>query len=113
MKQEQATTAPTLREVGAEPRKRRMRIFSAKEKSQAVLALWSGRRSASRLMKELGVPWGIINTWEKRALTGMLTALDPTWKQPEAGPLRLPARVERLMEQTLAPRPVAEPAVTN
>jgi len=103
MKQEQAT-------VGKE-RKRQMRVYSAKEKSQAVLALWSGRRNASSLMKELGVAWGLLNHWEKRALTGMLTALDPTWKQPEAGALRLPARVERLMEQTL--NPAVEPATAN
>jgi hypothetical protein len=80
-------------------------VYSAKEKSQAVLALWSGRRSASSLMKELGVAWGVLNGWEQRAISGMLTALDPTWKQPEAGPLRLPIRVERLMEQTLNPAP--------
>jgi len=88
-------------------RKRRPgQVFSAKEKSRAVLALWSGRRSASALMKELRVPWGTLNSWEKRALAGMLTALDPKWKQV-AGPQELPGRVERLMESTLGP--VAEP----
>jgi transposase-like protein len=89
-------------------RKRPMKVYSAKEKSQAVLSLWSGRRSAASLMKELGVAWGLLNHWEKRALTGMLTALDPTWKQPEAEGVRLPARVERLMNQTLSP--AVEPA---
>lgn len=103
MKQEQTT-------AGKE-RKRQRRVYSAKEKSQAVLSLWSGRRNAASLMKELGVAWGVVNSWEKRALTGMLTALDPTWKQPEAESLRLPSRVERLMEQTLNPAP--EPAPTN
>ena len=97
MKQEQAATT--------EPRKRKWRTFSAREKSQAVLALWSGRRSASGLMKDLGVPWGNINAWEKRALTGMLTALDPMWKQPEEATMRLPPRVERLLDQTLKPAP--------
>jgi len=103
MKQEQATAG--------EGRKRRAKMHSAKEKSQAVLSLWSGRRNASSLMKELGVAWGVLNSWEKRALTGMLTALDPTWKQPEEGPLGLPSRVERLMAQTLNPAP--EPAASN
>ena len=104
MKQEQATAAT------AGTRRRRARIYSAKEKSQAVLALWSGRRSASALMKELGESWGVLNAWEKRAITGMLTALDPTWKQPKEGERRLPRRVERLMEQTVKP---VEPAPAN
>jgi len=91
-------------ETTTEPQRRRAtRIFSAKEKSQAVLALWSGRRTPSALSKELGVPWTAVNTWEKRALSGMLTALDPKWKQPVAGPQSLPPRVEKLMEQTLRP----------
>jgi hypothetical protein len=105
MKQEQTTA------VG-EPRKRRTRVYSAKEKAQAVLALWSGRRGAAALMKELSVPWGSLNGWEKRALAGMLTALDPTWKQVEAGQPSLPRRVEKLIEQTLKPAPESEPAAS-
>jgi len=107
MKQETATA------VASEPKKRNTRVFTAKEKCQAVLALWSGRRSAAALTKELGVPWAILNLWEKRALAGALTALDPLWKQPEEGPLRLPNRLERLMEQTLKPALAAVPAPTN
>ena len=83
MKQEQA--------VGEEQKKRPNRVYSAKEKAQAVLALWSGRRNPAALMKELELSWGIINTWEKRALAGMLTALDPTWKQAEEAQRRLNA----------------------
>ena len=45
MKQEQA--------VGEEQKKRPNRVYSAKEKAQAVLALWSGRRNPAALMKEL------------------------------------------------------------
>ena len=83
-------------------RRRRTRTYSAKEKSQAVLSLWSGRRSAASLMKAMDVPWALLNNWEKRALTGMLSALDPTWQQP-AQSSALPPRVERLLQQTLEP----------
>jgi hypothetical protein len=100
MKQEQA--------AGTEPKRRRE--HSAKEKAQAVLALWSGRRSPSALSKELELPWAVINTWEKRALAGMLTALDPNWKQAGEERPSLPQRVERLIEQTLKPAAAAEPA---
>ena len=96
----------------AEQKKRRTHLYSAREKAQAVLALWSGRRGPSALTKELGVPWAAINTWEKRALSGMLTALDPTWKQAAQEQPSLPPRVEKLIEQTLKPT-VAEPAAVN
>lgn len=102
MKQEQA--------AGEEQKKRPNRVFSAKEKAQAVLALWSGRRNPAALMKELELPWGIINTWERRALSGMLTALDPTWKQAEEAQPSLPSRLEKLIEQTLKPAAAAKPA---
>jgi len=89
-------------------RRRRTRMFTAKEKSQAVLSLWSGRRSPSALTKALDVPWVVLNDWEKRALSGMLTALDPNWQKPaQAG---LPPRLERLMQKTLEPS--AAPAAT-
>ncbi len=92
-------------------RRRRTRTYSAKEKSQAVLSLWSGRRSASSLMKAMDVPWAVLNHWEKRALSGMLSALDPTWQQP-AQSSALPPRVERLLLQTLEPT-VATPTETK
>lgn len=101
-------------ETEAEPktgRSRTMRRFEAKEKSQAVLALWSGRRSASSLSKELGVPWGILRNWESRALSGMLGALDPNWNQSIRKPCDLPERLEKLLAQTT--RAVTEPESTT
>ena len=89
-------------------RRRRTRTYSAKEKSQAVLSLWSGRRSAASLMKAMDVPWAVLNHWEKHALAGMLSALDPTWQQTTQSST-LPPRVERLLQQTLEPA-VATPA---
>ena len=89
-------------------RRRRTRTYSAKEKSQAVLALWSGRRSASSLMKAMDVPWAVLNHWEKRALAGMLSALDPTWQQSTQSSA-LPPRVERLLLQTLEPAAATTP----
>jgi transposase-like protein len=83
-------------------RRRRTRVISAKEKSQAVLSLWSGRRNTSALTQALGVSWGVIHDWERRALSGMLTALDPGWQKP-AEASALPPRVEKLITQTLTP----------
>jgi transposase-like protein len=105
MKQEAAT--------GTESKRRRTRVYSAKEKAEALLALWSGRRSISALMKELEAPWAILNGWEKRALTGMLSALDPTWKKSAEGQPTLPARLEKLIEQTVNPTAAAQPPAAN
>ena len=96
MKQEQAASE--------RPQRRSQRTFSAREKSQAVLSLWSGRRNASALMKELSVPWGVLHGWEQRAIAGILTALDPGWQQSPEAVSSLPARVEKLMERTLLPK---------
>jgi len=105
MKQEQTT--------GIKERKQVCRAHSAKEKAAAVLAVWSGRRSPSALTKELGVPWSAINQWEKRALSGMLSALDPTWKQDGEDQPSLPRRVEKLIEKTLKPAVPVEAVVAN
>lgn len=96
-----------------EKRKRQpQRLFGVKEKSQAVLSLWSGRRSASALMKELSVPWGVLHGWEQRAIQGILTALDPGWKQTKEAVSNLPERVEKLIERTI-PKPQAPEEQTN
>lgn len=93
---------------GAQPKKRTVRMFSAKEKAQAVLSLWSGRRGASALMKEMAVPWGVLHGWEQRAIGGILTALDPGWQQTAEKTVGLLPRVERLIAKTLVPKPQAE-----
>lgn len=99
--------------LGTEVKKQQSRMCSAKEKAQAVLALWSGRRTPSALTKELGLPWAVINGWEKRALSGMLTALDPRWKQAEEAQPSLPPRVEKLIEQTVKPAAPETPVAAN
>lgn len=55
-------------------RKPRKQI-GARAKAQAVLAVWSGRRSASQMCRELGVNWGSLHGWERKGLQGILKAL--------------------------------------
>ena len=102
----------TVTGSAGERKRQPQRLFGAKEKSQAVLSLWSGRRSASALMKELSVPWGVLHGWEQRAIQGILTALDPDWKQAKEAVSNLPSRVEKLIEKTL-PKPQAPEGQTN
>ena len=77
-------------------------VRSAREKCQAVLALWTGRRRPSEICRELQIPANLLSGWQERALEGMLQALEPrTRQQEERGPLLAP-RLERLLERKLA-----------
>jgi len=69
------------------PRKAR-RIVSAREKAQAILAVWSGHRSASQVCRELDVNWGSLNGWERKGVQGILKALGgEATSLPTQGPL--------------------------
>lgn len=76
--------------------KRNRRAHPAREKCLAVLSVWAQKRRASALCRELGISWGILNQWEKRALQGMLEGLG---QKVESGdqPVSLGRRLERLL----------------
>jgi transposase-like protein len=50
--------------------------FTAQQKVEAVLSVWSERRSPSEVCRAMGVAWTILNQWQERALEGMLQALE-------------------------------------
>lgn len=50
--------------------------FSAQEKAQAVLAVWTEKASAAAVSRELGVNQISFAQWQKRAMEGMLQALE-------------------------------------
>jgi hypothetical protein len=77
-------------------------VRSAREKCQAVLALWTGRRRPSEICHDLAIPANLLHGWQERAMEGMLTALEPrTRKQEERGPMLAP-RMEKLLDRKLA-----------
>lgn len=81
--------------------KKERTVRSAKEKCQAVLAVWTGRRRPSEVCRELGVPANLLNGWQARAMEGMLAALEPrTRRQEDRGPL-LDPKMEKLLEQRM------------
>lgn len=76
-------------------------VRSAREKCQAVLALWTGSRRPSEICRELAIPANLLNGWQERAMEGMLQALEPrTRKQEDRGPMLAP-RMERLLDRKL------------
>lgn len=50
--------------------------FSAQEKAQAVLAVWTDKASAAAVSRELGINQISFGQWQKRAMEGMLQALE-------------------------------------
>ena len=82
--------------------RRTRRSYSAGENATAILAVWAGRRRASRVCRELGVNWGIFNSWEKRAIQGIRATLgDPSGESPaEREGVVLGKRLESLLGQS-------------
>src|SRR5512137_2492321 len=69
---------PKVEKAGVEE-KRRRRILghTAEAKCQAVLTLWTERRKAGEICREMGVAWSVLQQWQDRAMEGMLLALQP------------------------------------
>lgn len=65
------------KQAGEKRRPRRGLGHTAEAKCQAVLTLWTERRKAGEICRELGVTWGILQQWQDRAMEGMLLALQP------------------------------------
>ena len=83
---------------GVEERRRRRGLgHTAEEKCQAVLTLWTERRKAGEVCREMGVAWGVLKQWEDRAMEGMLLALQPRM-QVEKG-VALSPRLAVLLEK--------------
>jgi hypothetical protein len=71
--------------------------YGAMEKCRAVLSIWTERRKPSEVCRELSVPWMVLSQWQKRAMEGMLQALEPRVSL-EKGPA-LSARLQAMLEK--------------
>lgn len=56
--------------------KKQLLSYTAQQKVEAVLSVWTERRGPSEVCKELGIAWTILNQWQERAMEGMLQALE-------------------------------------
>jgi transposase-like protein len=85
-------------------RKRQMNNYGAMEKCRAVLSIWTERRRPAEVCREMQVPWMVLAQWQKRAMEGMLQALEPRVsldKGPSLSP-RLQAMLEKKRVQLLS-----------
>ena len=73
------------------------RMYTALEKCQAVLAVWTERRTVSDVCRELSITWSHLNQWQDKALEGMVRALETRRKTKEEKPPPLTERLEKLL----------------
>jgi hypothetical protein len=78
-------------------RKRTTLNYEAMEKCRAVLSIWTERRRPGEVCRELSVPWMVLAQWQKRAMEGMLQALEPRVRL-EKGPALSP-RLQSMLEK--------------
>ena len=69
--------------------------YSAQQRVQAVLSIWSERRGTREICRELSIHASALYAWQRRALQAMLQALEPVRSQ-EPGPALSP-KLERLL----------------
>lgn len=58
-------------------RGRKGSVHTAEEKCRAVLSVWTERRRAGEVCREMGIAWALLHQWQARAMEGMLLALAP------------------------------------
>ena len=75
------------------------RQHSGREKTEAVLALWSERRKPAELCRELEITWQQLLNWQQRALSAMMQVLEPRVRQEEQRPPALGSRLRKLLEK--------------
>jgi hypothetical protein len=78
-------------------RKRTPLNYGAVEKCRAVLSIWTERRRPGEICREMSVPWMVLAQWQKRAMEGMLQALEPRMRL-EKGPALSP-RLQSMLEK--------------
>lgn len=90
---------------------RQARRFTATEKAQAVLQIWTEKTTVSQMAKEMGLTWTLLTQWQDQAMAGMLAALEPKNRQcPKPSPLS--SRLQQLLEKKAVKAPEATPPLS-
>ncbi len=87
-------------------KKRQTINHTAMEKCRAVLAVWTERRKPTEICREMQVPWMVLAQWQKRAMEGMLQALEPRARL-DKGPALSP-RLQTLLDKKRLPMNAAQ-----
>ena len=86
-----------MEKVKTQPRISKSETHDAMARCRAVLSVWTAARKPSEVCREMGLKWMTFSHWQKRAMEGMLQALEPRVNL-EKGPALSP-RLQRLLEK--------------
>jgi len=78
--------------------------YGVVEKCRAVLAVWTERKQAAALCREMGMSAALFSQWQDRALSGMLEALEPRGTRTGADGPALSELVKRLLDRKVRAR---------
>ena len=82
----------------SKPKKERP-LYSASQRAQAVLSVWTERRRPGEICRELNITTALLADWQARAMRGMLLALEPRrCAATDRGPA-LTVKLERLLNR--------------
>ena len=73
--------------------------YGAVEKCRAVLAVWTERKKASVLCREMEISASLFSQWQDRAVSGMLEALEPRGTREGVEGPALPVQFKRLLDR--------------
>ena len=71
-----STKIPTTSEKQERKKRTPTPPHSAPDKVQAVLAVWTERCKPAEVCRQLNINWITFNHWQRRAMEGMLQALE-------------------------------------
>ena len=96
-----ASDPAPARKTPARKRARRRRqsskLFTADQKVQAVLAAWTEKLSQSEICRQLEINYVTFQSWQNRAMEGMLQALENNVRLTDGAILS--PRLRKLMEK--------------
>lgn len=73
--------------------------YGAVDKCRAVLAVWTERKRAAMVCREMAVSAPLFSRWQDRALAGILEALEPRGTREGVPGPALPAPIKRLLDR--------------
>ena len=92
-----ATTAKNPTRKRARRRRQSSSLFTADQKVQAVLAAWTEKLSQSEICRQLEINYVTFQSWQNRAMEGMLQALENNVRLTDGAILS--PRLRKLMEK--------------
>jgi len=78
--------------------------YGVEEKCRAVLSVWTGRRTAAEVCRELKLSSALFWQWQDRALSGMLETLEPRGARENSEGPALPEQIRRLLDRKVRSR---------